>query len=59
MDLIQPVDRNDSRLFRVPAETTVTNGESEFESRVFTDGYEADYISVQRVERKYALSEDS
>jgi hypothetical protein len=25
----------------------VTNGESDFESRGFTDGYEADYISVQ------------
>jgi hypothetical protein len=27
----------------------VTNGESDFESRGFTDGYEADYISVQCV----------
>ncbi|MCP4814840.1 MAG: hypothetical protein GY888_20220, partial [Planctomycetaceae bacterium] len=25
------------------------NGESDFESRGFTDGYDADYISVQRV----------
>ncbi len=28
----------------------MTNGESDFESRGFTDGYEADYISVQCVE---------
>ena len=28
---------------------SVTNGESEFQSRGFTDGYEADYISVQRL----------
>jgi len=27
----------------------VTNGESDFESRGFTDGYDADYISVQCV----------
>ena len=28
----------------------MTNGESDFESRGFTNGYEADYISVQCVE---------
>ncbi len=33
--------------------------ESDFESRGFTDGYQAYYISVQCIERKYALSEDS
>ena len=27
----------------------MTNGESDSERRGFTDGYEADYISVQRV----------
>ena len=27
----------------------MTNGESDFESRGFTDGYQVDYISVQRV----------
>ena len=31
----------------------MTNGESEFESRGFTDGYEADYISVQCVVRRF------
>ena len=28
---------------------SVTNGESDFESLGFTDGYEADYTSVQRL----------
>ena len=30
----------------------MTNGEIDFESRWFTDTYEADYISVQRVDRR-------
>ncbi len=32
---------------RVPAGNSVTNGESDFESRGFIDGYAAGYISVQ------------
>ena len=36
---------------------SVTNGESEFQSRGFTDGYEADYISVQCLE-ELAVTKD-
>jgi hypothetical protein len=36
-------------VFLRSSENAVTNGESDFESRGFTEGYEADYISVQCV----------
>ena len=37
-------------MFPRPSENAVINGESDLESLGFTEGYEADTISVQRVD---------
>ena len=54
----EPYSRNEPS-FLCSSGNVVRNGKSDFERRGFTDGYDPDYISVQRIEREHALWEDS